>query len=122
MSEKGKQFKAKQNINSIDIGELIKKEVDRQKLSYSEFARMICCSRSTVYSIFNSRDISVLRLLRICSVLKCDILKEIQALDTSATLTIGDTSFIAIPFENGTLLSDGLPSQVIDLLKAVVQK
>lgn len=61
----------------LNIGAMIKMEVDRQRWNYADFARAINCSRSSVYHIFNSADITVNRLMEIGRVLGRDFMSEL---------------------------------------------
>lgn len=51
------------------IGELIAKEVYRQKWNIDEFARMICCTRQNVYHLFKRNSIDIVQLQLISKVL-----------------------------------------------------
>jgi len=56
-----------------NMGQLIKKKLQEQKMSVSDFAKAIHCSRTNVYSIFGRQFIDVNRLKQIADVLKLDI-------------------------------------------------
>jgi len=55
--------------NDLHIGEIIKKKVEEKGFTISEFAEKICCSRTNVYSIFNSQSIDTNKLIKISEVL-----------------------------------------------------
>lgn len=102
------------HIGNINIGELIKAKVDASKWNYTEFAREINCSRSSLYNLFNSRDISLLRLLKICDVLGENILDEILCRDTGG----GEApSSINIAIRDGRLMLSDLPAEIITILE-----
>lgn len=61
----------------IFIGKLIQEKVIESGFSYAEFARRICCTRSNVYRIFESKSIDIERLLLISDVLHFDFIHEI---------------------------------------------
>jgi transcriptional regulator with XRE-family HTH domain len=54
------------------IGEYIKQKVKEQNLSVSEFASLISCTRTNVYSIFKRKKIDYVLLQRISKVLNCN--------------------------------------------------
>jgi len=55
------------------MGHMIKRAVKEQKISVSDFAKSIHCSRTNVYSIFERESINIERLKQIVDVLKLDI-------------------------------------------------
>lgn len=59
------------------IGELIKKEVDRQDLSVPDFANKISCNRNNAYHIFKRSDIGVELLEHISRKLKYNFFKDL---------------------------------------------
>jgi transcriptional regulator with XRE-family HTH domain len=61
----------------IFIGKLIQEKVHESGLSYAEFARRICCTRSNIYRIFECKSIDIERLLLISDVLHYDFIHEI---------------------------------------------
>ena len=65
----------KEKITSI--GNLIKSEVSKQKISVTDFAEKICCKRNNVYDIFKRSDISLLQLKQISEVLQRNFFQEI---------------------------------------------
>lgn len=101
----------KQHIKDLNIGLLIKKVVDEQHWSYAEFARAINCSRSSLYNIFNSRDISVLRLMRISEVLDYDFIEHIYFRETPA--------FLYLPLCHSGIDVSALPLEIVSMLKQI---
>lgn len=95
-------------ISEIDIGAMIRAEVDRRHWAYADFARAVGCSRSSLYNIFNSRDISLFRFLKICQVLDCNLLDSLQA-PAAASLTL--------PIRDGAVDLSGLPAPLIAMLR-----
>ncbi len=67
----------------IQIGELIRHELHRQKHSVVWFANELSCSRNNVYKIFRSNSIHTQELLRISAILHYDFFalysKELDA-------------------------------------------
>jgi predicted transcriptional regulator len=61
----------------IHIGNLIKKQVEEQNLSITDFAKKIHCVRENVYYIFNSPSMDINRLEQISKALNYDFIKEI---------------------------------------------
>ncbi|WP_290379954.1 hypothetical protein [uncultured Muribaculum sp.] len=60
------------------IGELIEKEVRRQQIPITEFAKMICCKRNNVYDIFNRNKMDIVQLKQISKVLNRNFFKELS--------------------------------------------
>jgi transcriptional regulator with XRE-family HTH domain len=56
-----------------NVGKIIKKIVKEKKISISDFAKAIHCSRTNVYNIFGRHSIDIKRLKQIAGVLKLDI-------------------------------------------------
>lgn len=46
----------------LTIGKLIEKEVRKQQIPITEFARLICCQRNNVYDIFKRSKIDIVQL------------------------------------------------------------
>ena len=65
--------KLEKNVMHPDMGQMIKKAVKEQKMSVSDFAKAINCSRTNVYSIFGRKTITIDRLEQIIKVLKLNI-------------------------------------------------
>lgn len=59
------------------IGELIRQKVGESNMPYSEFARRINYSRSSLYNLFAKKSIDVELLLRISEVLDYDFMYEV---------------------------------------------
>jgi predicted transcriptional regulator len=55
------------------MGQMIKKILKERKISISDFAKTIHCSRTNVYSIFKRESIDVERLKQIVNVLNLDV-------------------------------------------------
>lgn len=108
-------------IAEIDIGAMIRRKVDEQHWSYTAFASAICCSRSALYNIFNNRDISVIRLIKISEVLQHDFFKEICGIMPATTDRPSD-SFIAIRLHDGRIAVDDLPPQIAELIHREINK
>ena len=51
------------------LGELIRQEIQRQRMSIIEFAEKVGCARGTIYNMFDKNDIGVLQLKRISKIL-----------------------------------------------------
>ena len=60
----------------INIGQLIKDELERQERSVSWFARKLYCDRSNIYKIFKRTTIDTELLMRISVVLNPDFFSE----------------------------------------------
>lgn len=102
------------NPANLNIGEIIKNKVDLSRWNYTEFAREINCSRSSLYNMFNSRDISLLRLLKICDVLGENILDEILCQNNCEKHA---SSFLNIAIRDGHLMLSDLPVEILRLLE-----
>lgn len=61
----------------LTIGKLIEKEVRKQQIPITEFARLICCQRNNVYDIFKRSKIDILQLKQISKVLRRNFFKEL---------------------------------------------
>ena len=66
------------NMSEYHIGEEINKEIRRQGMSLSDFARALHRERQSVYDIFKKRHIATDRLAEICRVLNRDFFKELS--------------------------------------------
>ena len=62
-------------VRSPHIGHLIRQEVERQGLTVVALARMLSCSRTNIYKIFEHRSIDTDQLLRISSQLHTDFFR-----------------------------------------------
>ncbi len=56
-------------MNEIHIGKMIEEELRRQQRTVTWFARMLCCERTNVYSIFHRKSIDCHMLYRISKIL-----------------------------------------------------
>lgn len=90
----------------IFIGKLIHEKVVELGLSYAEFARRICCTRSNVYRIFESKSIDIERLLLISEVLHYDFIHEIYL--PLSEQKIEDLQLAVIRIKDGKLLLEEL--------------
>lgn len=61
----------------LTIGKLIEKEVRKQQIPITEFARLICCQRNNVYDIFKRSKIDIVQLKQISKVLRRNFFKEL---------------------------------------------
>ena len=103
---------------SVFIGEIIRRKVDESPLSYAEFARRIHLSRSSLYDLFASKDISVERLLLISRVLRYDFLSNVylreRPLDESRP-------FVAFPLRRGGIDLSDVPEHILGRLRASLE-
>lgn len=99
----------------VYIGKIIQEKVDERGISYAEFARQINCARTSLYHIFNSKNIDVERLLLISEILQYDFIGEVYH------KKYGFQEFaspcIVLPFNEQGIDISGLPQELIDLLK-----
>lgn len=108
-------------IKCVDIGARIRREVEAQHWTYSEFAQAINCSRSSLYNIFNSTDISLQRLLLICKVLNIDLIGEIYSFNFEDwQISLKKNPCISIPLVNGSFDLSNIPYPILRLLKAEI--
>lgn len=56
-------------MNEIHIGKMIETELRNQERTVTWFARMLCCERTNVYSIFRRKSIDCHMLYRISKIL-----------------------------------------------------
>jgi len=61
------------NAREHNMGQMVQTAVKEQRMSVSDFAKAIHCSRTNVYSIFGRQSINIERLKQIANVLKLDI-------------------------------------------------
>ena len=59
--------------DGINMGQMIRDALKERKMSISEFAKTIHCSRANVYSIFQRQSIDFERLKQIAKVLDLDV-------------------------------------------------
>lgn len=103
-------------FKDIYIGKLIQQKVEERHLTYSEFARMIHCSRTSLYSIFNSKSIDTERLLHISKVLDYDFINEVYLKHTQDTNTL-ESPHIILPIRNRDIDISELPPELLRLIK-----
>ena len=103
------------------IGTMIRRKVEEQRWSYTAFASAIGCSRSALYNIFNNRDISVIRLLKISEVLRHDFFTEICGTLPAAGNPASD-SFVAIRLCNGRPAIGDLPPEIAALIRREIDR
>lgn len=101
---------------TIYIGKIIREKVDERGIGYAEFARRINCSRTSLYSIFNSKSIDIDRLLVIQEVLEFDFIHEIYLNNTKEE----QRALIQIPFKNGKADTSDLSQEIIAFLKQTI--
>ena len=109
------------NLKDIYIGKLIQQKVEERHLTYSEFARMIHCSRTTLYSLFNSKSIDTERLLHISRILGYDFISEVYLKHSQETNT-HTAPHIVLPIRHGEIDISELPPELIRLLKEKVME
>ena len=63
-------------MKDVNIGQMIRDELNRQQLSVNWLAREIFCEKSIVYKMFRRRSIDLTQLLRISEVLGHNFLKD----------------------------------------------
>lgn len=66
---------AQKFVQPPHIGHLIHQEVERQGLTVVSLARMLSCSRTNIYKIFDRQSIDTDQLLRISSLLHTDFFR-----------------------------------------------
>jgi len=101
-------------LKDIFIGEIIRRKVDELHYNHSDFAREIHCARSSLYNLFNSKDISVEKLLLISEVLHYDFIREVYLKQHSPQEGL---PYIAIPLVNGHLDTEHMPEELTTWLK-----
>lgn len=67
---------------TLNIGQLIKDELERQERSVSWFARKLYCDRSNVYKIFKRSTIDTELLIRISGILNHDFFSDYVSIVT----------------------------------------
>ena len=108
------------NIKNIYIGKLIEEKVKERHLTYAEFARMIHCARTSLYHIFNSKNIDVERLLLISKVLDYDFISEVYLKDNDTNTQNPSGPHIVLPLKNKDIDLSELPPEIIKLIKEKV--
>lgn len=100
---------------TVFIGEIIRRKLDEQHWNYADFARRVHMSRSSLYDLFASKDISVERLLLISRVLQYDFISNVYL---GARPLDAGRPFLALPLRrDGVDLSD-VPEHVLRHLRA----
>ena len=81
---------------------------------------MIHCSRTTLYSIFNSKSIDTERLLHISKVLDYDFISEVY-LKSARDLNMYSEPHIVLPIRNRDIDISELPPELIKRIKEKVE-
>ena len=102
-------------FKDIYIGKIIQQKVDERHISYAEFARQIHCARTSLYHIFNSKNIDVERLLLISEVLQYNFIEEIYLKRSSQQDK--EYPYIVIPIKNQNIDISHLPEEFKELLR-----
>lgn len=102
-------------FKDVYIGRIIQQKVDERGMSYAEFARRINCARTSIYHIFDSKNIDVERLLLISDILQYDFIGEVYCKkykfhDLTSTC-------IVLPIKAQSIEFSNLPPEIIELLK-----
>lgn len=114
--ERGRPVESK--FRDIYIGKLIQQKVDERHISYAEFARQIHCARTSLYHIFNSKNIDVERLLLISDVLDFDFIGEVYRKGRpGAGQAVPSGPYLMLPFVENRLDLTHLPPEVRELLR-----
>lgn len=109
-------------FKDIYIGKLIQQKVDERHISYAEFARQIHCARTSLYHIFNSKNIDVERLLHISEVLQFDFISEVYRKGEAGAKT-GPLSgpCLVLPIVENRFDLNHLPPELRELLRQQLQ-
>ena len=111
------------NYKNIYIGKLIEEKVKERHLTYAEFARMIHCARTSLYHIFDSKNIDVERLLLISKVLDYDFIGEVYLKNTREPDAQGCTGpHIVLPLKDRDIDLSDLPPELIRLIREKVNR
>ena len=102
-------------FKDIYIGKIIQQKVDERGISYAEFARKINCARTSLYHIFNSKNIDIERLLLISEILPYDFIEEIYLKRKRQHPLF--SSCIVLPLNAEGIDFTTLPEEIIELLK-----
>lgn len=106
------------HFKDIYIGKLIQQKVDERHISYAEFARQIHCARTSLYHIFNSKNIDVERLLLISEVLQFDFIGEVYRKDKRPVSAVDVSGpCLVLPFVENRLDLTHLPPEVREWLR-----
>lgn len=114
-SRKAEAQTVETKFKDIYIGKLIQQKVDEHGISYAEFARQIHCARTSLYHIFNSKNIDVERLLLISEVLQYDFISEVYLSKLKQPQEC--TPYIVIPFKDKGIDTSDIPQDLLELLK-----
>lgn len=114
-SRKAEAQTVESKFKDIYIGKLIQEKVDERGISYAEFARQIHCARTSLYHIFNSKNIDVERLLLISEVLQYDFINEVYLCKLKQAQE--HTPYIVIPFKDQDIDTSDIPQVLLELLK-----
>lgn len=110
-------------MKNIDIGKRIRQIADQQHWQLSDLARALNCSRSSLYHIFNSRDITLGRLIRISRVFNYNLLDEIlrdiaaECPPAASAAENAPKPFLAIPFVDSEIDISDIPLPVLRALR-----
>ena len=99
------------DYKDIYIGKLIQQKVDERHMNYAEFARLIHCSRTNVYRLFECKSIDIERLIIISEVLHYDFIHEVY-LPNPKVDSRPESPCLLLPYKHGHLSLDGLPDSL----------
>lgn len=99
----------------VYIGKIIRQKVDERGMSYAEFARQIHCARTSLYHIFDSKNIDIERLLLISEVLKFDFINEIYRYKGETGLPT--TPYLILPIKEKVVDISQLPDEVLEQIR-----
>lgn len=109
-------------FKDIYIGKLIQQKVDERHISYAEFARQIHCARTSLYHIFNSKNIDVERLLHISEVLQFDFIGEVYRKgETGPKSEPLSGPYLMLPIVENRFDLTHLPPELRELLRRQLQ-
>jgi AcrR family transcriptional regulator len=91
-------------------------KVEERQINLSDFAKALNCSRSSVYNMFSSRDISLLRLIEVGKILEYDFISEICRQIYRERIEGGEVPFISIPVKDGKPDFSKLPREIYNWL------
>lgn len=114
-SRKAEAQTVETKFKDIYIGKLIQQKVDERGISYAEFARQIHCARTSLYHIFNSKNIDVERLLLISEVLQYDFINEVYL--RKLKQPDDQAPYIVIPFKDKGIDTSDISQTLLELLK-----
>lgn len=107
------------SLNHVFIGQEIKEKLDASGMSYAQFARSINCSRTTLYSIFNSKSIDVERLITISKILDYDFFYEVYGIGGNPS-NLSDSPCLLLPFRDGELELYNLSGDLLKQLQNAI--